>query len=78
MAKCHSRKAVALPMLSSSSEVFLLTDQEDTQVNLKTLHKLLGGSSRFSFGSAEKMEEMLGVTPGAVSAPPVALRSDAR
>ena len=47
---------------------FLLTAQEDTQVNLKTLHKLLGGSSRFSFGSAEKMEEMLGVTPGAVTA----------
>ena len=47
---------------------FLLTAQEDTQVNLKTLHKLLGGSSRFSFGNAEKMEEFLGVTPGAVTA----------
>ncbi|MEP0942025.1 MAG: prolyl-tRNA synthetase associated domain-containing protein [Rhizobiaceae bacterium] len=47
---------------------FLLTAQEDSQVNLKTLHKLLGGSSRFSFGSAEKMEEMLGVSPGAVTA----------
>jgi Ala-tRNA(Pro) deacylase len=47
---------------------FLLTAQEDSQVNLKTLHKLLGGSSRFSFGSAEKMEEFLGVTPGAVTA----------
>ena len=29
---------------------------------------LLGGSSRFSFGNAEKMEEFLGVTPGAVTA----------
>lgn len=47
---------------------FLLTAQEDSDVNLKTLHKLLGGSSRFSFGSAEKMEELLGVTPGAVTA----------
>ena len=47
---------------------FLLTAQEDTLVNLKTLHKLIGGSSRFSFGSAEKMEEILGVTPGAVTA----------
>lgn len=47
---------------------FLLTAQEDTQINLKTLHKLLGGSSRFSFGSAEKMEQLLGVTPGAVTA----------
>ncbi len=47
---------------------FLLTAQEDTQINLKTLHKLLGGSSRFSFGSADRMEEFLGVTPGAVTA----------
>ena len=47
---------------------FLLTAQEDTQVNLKTLHKLLGGASRFSFGKAEMMEEYLGVTPGAVTA----------
>ena len=47
---------------------FLLTAQEDTQVNLKTLHKLLGGSSRFSFGKPEKMLELLGVTPGAVTA----------
>jgi Ala-tRNA(Pro) deacylase len=47
---------------------FLLTAQEDTVVNLKTLHKLLGGSSRFSFGSGEKMQDLLGVTPGAVTA----------
>ncbi len=47
---------------------FLLTAQEDTVVNLKTLHKLLGGASRFSFGNAERMEEFLGVTPGAVTA----------
>ena len=47
---------------------FLLTAQEDSEVNLKTLHKLLGGSSGFSFGKAEKMEEFLGVTPGAVTA----------
>ena len=47
---------------------FLLTAQEDTEINLKTLHKLLGGSSRFSFGKAEMMEEYLGVTPGAVTA----------
>ena len=47
---------------------FLLTAQEDTEINLKTLHKLLGGSSRFSFGKAEMMETYLGVTPGAVTA----------
>lgn len=47
---------------------FLLTAQEDTSINLKTLHRLLGGASRFSFGNAEKMQELLGVTPGAVTA----------
>ena len=47
---------------------FLLTAEEDTQVNLKTLHKLIGGSSRFSFGKPEMLLELLGVTPGAVTA----------
>ena len=47
---------------------FLLTAEEDTEVNLKTLHKLIGGASRFSFGKPDKMEEFLGVTPGAVTA----------
>ncbi len=47
---------------------FLLTAQEDSTVNLKTLHKLLGGSGRFSFGNADMMLELLGVTPGAVTA----------
>ena len=47
---------------------FLLTAEEDTVVNLKTLHKLIGGSSRFSFGNADMMQELLGVTPGAVTA----------
>ena len=37
-------------------------------VNLKTLHKLLGGSSRFSFGKPEALENFLGVVPGAVTA----------
>ncbi len=47
---------------------FLLTAEEDSEVNLKTLHKLLGGSSRFSFGKPEKMQDYLGVAPGAVTA----------
>jgi len=47
---------------------FLLTAQEDSVVNLKTLHKLLGGASRFSFAKAELMQEYLGVTPGSVTA----------
>lgn len=50
------------------SRLFLLTAQEDSIVNLKTLHKLLGASGRFSFGNADLLLEFLGVTPGAVTA----------
>ncbi|MBX2813620.1 MAG: hypothetical protein KTR25_17515 [Myxococcales bacterium] len=49
-------------------QYFLLTAEQDTQVNLKTLHKLLGGSSRFSFGKPEALLELLGVIPGSVTA----------
>jgi Ala-tRNA(Pro) deacylase len=34
---------------------------------LRSLHRLLGASGRFSFGSAELMQEMLGVLPGSVT-----------
>lgn len=47
--------------------VFLVVAPEDAQVDLKTLHHRLG-ASRFSFGSAALLEELLGVTPGAVTA----------
>ena len=47
--------------------VFLVVASEDARVDLKTLHHRLG-ASRFSFGSAALLEELLGVTPGAVTA----------
>jgi Ala-tRNA(Pro) deacylase len=47
--------------------VFLVVAPEDARVDLKTLHHRLG-ASRFSFGSAALMEELLGVSPGAVTA----------
>src|SRR3974377_1495921 len=43
----------------------LLTALEDAVIELKSLHRRLGGSGRFSFGSAELMRETLGVGPGA-------------
>jgi len=49
-------------------QYFILTAEQDTQVNLKTLHKLIGGSSRFSFGKPEALLELLGVIPGSVTA----------
>lgn len=46
---------------------FLVTVEEEAVVDLKSIHHLIGASGRVSFGSAEAMLEMLGVTPGAVT-----------
>jgi Ala-tRNA(Pro) deacylase len=47
--------------------LYLVTAEEDAAIELKSLHRRLGASGRFSFGSAEQMLEVLGVTPGAVT-----------
>jgi Ala-tRNA(Pro) deacylase len=47
--------------------LFLVTAEEDAAIELKSLHRRLGATGRFSFGSAELMLETLGVTPGAVT-----------
>ena len=45
---------------------FLLVAEEDKAIDLKTLPDLIG-SDRLSFGSADRLFEMLGVRPDAVS-----------
>jgi Ala-tRNA(Pro) deacylase len=47
--------------------LFLLVAQEDAQIDLKKVHELIGAQGRVSFGSAEKLEEVWGVKPGAVT-----------
>ena len=47
--------------------LFLVTAPEEATIDLKSLHRRLDASGRFSFGSAELMEETLGVRPGAVT-----------
>lgn len=47
---------------------FLLTVEEEAQVDLKQVHHVIGASSRVSFGKPEKLMEYLGVIPGAVTA----------
>lgn len=47
--------------------LFLVTTLEDAEIDLKSLHRRLGASGRFSFGSAEQMRETLGVEPGSVT-----------
>jgi Ala-tRNA(Pro) deacylase len=46
---------------------FLLTVGEHAVIDLKTIHTTIGASGRVSFGNAEKLEELLGVIPGAVT-----------
>ena len=47
--------------------LFLVTALEDAAIELKSLHRLLGASGRFSFGTAELMRETLGIEPGSVT-----------
>jgi Ala-tRNA(Pro) deacylase len=49
------------------SALYLVTAPEDATIELKSLHRRLGASGRFSFGSPEQMLETLGVVPGAVT-----------
>jgi Ala-tRNA(Pro) deacylase len=47
--------------------LYLVSALEDAVIELKSLHRRLGASGRFSFGSAELMREVLGIEPGAVT-----------
>ena len=47
---------------------FLLTVEETAEINLKTVHTLIGARGRVSFGKPERLMEFLGVIPGAVTA----------
>lgn len=46
---------------------FLITMEENAQVDLKSIHTLIGASGRVSFGKPEALMQMLGVTPGSVT-----------
>jgi Ala-tRNA(Pro) deacylase len=47
--------------------LFLVVALEDAVIELRSLHRRLGASGRFSFGSADLLREALGVDPGAVT-----------
>jgi Ala-tRNA(Pro) deacylase len=46
---------------------FLVTVEEDAQVDLKQIHHTIGAASRVSFGKPEALMQHLGVAPGAVT-----------
>ena len=52
---------------------FLLVVEEDRQIDMKSINQKIG-CERLSFGSAERLFEVLGVRPGAVS--PLTLIND--
>jgi Ala-tRNA(Pro) deacylase len=47
--------------------LYLVVAEEDAAIDLKGLHRVLGASGRFSFGSADLLLEVWGVTPGSVT-----------
>jgi Ala-tRNA(Pro) deacylase len=47
--------------------LYLVVAPEDAEIDLKSLHRLLGATGRFSFGAADLMRETLGVEPGSVT-----------
>ncbi len=47
--------------------LWLISARQDTVIDLKRLHRTIG-SDRLSFGNPELMAEVLGVTPGSVTA----------
>jgi Ala-tRNA(Pro) deacylase len=48
-------------------QYFVITVEENAVVDLKSVHKVIGASSRVSFGKPEMMLEYLGVVPGSVT-----------
>ena len=55
--------------------LYLVTALENASIELKSLHRRLGASGRFSFGPADQMREVLGIDPGTVT--PFAAMNDA-
>ncbi len=47
---------------------FLVTVEEDAEIDLKGIHRLIGATGRVSFGKPEPLMELLGVIPGSVTA----------
>ena len=46
---------------------FLIVLEEDSRIDLKTLHDSIGARGKVSFGSAEALFQLWGVTPGSVT-----------
>jgi Ala-tRNA(Pro) deacylase len=47
---------------------FLISAKDETPIDLKRTHEVIGASGRLSFGSADQLRALLGVEPGSVTA----------
>jgi Ala-tRNA(Pro) deacylase len=56
-----------LLLKDKKGRLFLLAIHEDRELNLKTLHAALGANGRLGFASGERMVEVLGLAPGALT-----------
>ncbi|MEM6460800.1 MAG: prolyl-tRNA synthetase associated domain-containing protein [Pseudomonadota bacterium] len=54
---------------------FLVTAAENAEIDLKSIHRLIGASGRVSFGKPDRLMAFLGVIPGAVT--PLGVINDA-
>jgi Ala-tRNA(Pro) deacylase len=48
-------------------ELYLIVALESAAIDLKSLHRRLGATGRFSFGSSDLLREVWGVEPGSVT-----------
>ena len=47
--------------------LYLVVARDETRIDLKRLHEMIGASGRLSFGSADLLRAALGVEPGSVT-----------
>ncbi|EKE17580.1 MAG: YbaK/prolyl-tRNA synthetase associated region [uncultured bacterium] len=63
-----------LLLKDKKGKLFLLSIHEDRMIDLKSLSSLIGGKGHLSFVAGERMQELLGVVPGALT--PMGLIND--
>lgn len=63
-----------LLLKDKKDRVFLFSIHEDRALDLKSLHTRIGANGRLGFASGERMTELLGVMPGALT--PLGLIND--
>jgi Ala-tRNA(Pro) deacylase len=64
-----------LLLKDKKGRLFLFSIHENRVLDLKTLHQLVGANGRLGFAPAERMADLLGVQPGALT--PLGLARDA-